>query len=54
MAYLNVHTDLYPGGEIRGYLVSTATVPIPEPSQWMMLSLGLFATGVAIRRARRK
>lgn len=49
-AYLNIHTDLYPGGEIRGYLVNA----IPEPSQWMMLSLGLLATGVAIRRARRK
>lgn len=49
-AYLNVHTDLYPGGEIRGYLVNV----IPEPSQWMMLSLGLLATGFAVRRARGK
>lgn len=49
-AYLNVHTDRYPGGEIRGYLVNA----IPEPSQWMMLSLGLLATGFAVRRARRK
>ncbi|MFD2368106.1 CHRD domain-containing protein [Pseudoduganella sp. GCM10020061] len=51
-AYLNIHTNLYPGGEIRGYLVNVAV--IPEPSQWMMLSLGLFATGLAVRRARRK
>jgi hypothetical protein len=49
-AYLNIHTNLYPGGEIRGYLVNA----IPEPSQWVMLSLGLFATGFAVRRARRK
>lgn len=50
MSYLNVHTNLYPGGEIRGYLVNV----IPEPSQWMMLSLGLVATGFAVRRMRRK
>lgn len=49
-AYLNVHTEMFPGGEIRGYLVNA----IPEPSQWMMLSLGLLATGFAVRRARRK
>lgn len=49
LAYLNVHTDRYPGGEIRGYLVTV----IPEPSQWAMLSLGLLATGVALKRTRR-
>jgi hypothetical protein len=52
MAYLNVHTQLYPAGEIRGYLVNVGV--IPEPSQWMMLSLGLLATGFAVRRARRE
>jgi CHRD domain-containing protein/PEP-CTERM motif-containing protein len=34
-AYLNIHTDYYPGGEIRGFLV-------PEPA-----TIGLLAVGVA-------
>ncbi len=40
--YLNIHTDRFPGGEIRGFLV-------PEPA-----SLSLFALGalVALRRRR--
>lgn len=50
MSYLNIHTDLYPTGEIRGYLVNV----IPEPSQWMMLTLGLAGVGFATRRMRRK
>lgn len=31
-AYLNIHSNLYPGGEIRGFLVPLATAD--EPSSW--------------------
>lgn len=50
MAYLNIHTNLYPAGEIRGFLVHA----IPEPSQWMMMSMGIAAVGLALHRRRRK
>jgi len=48
LAYLNIHTSLYPGGEIRGFFTS---VSVPEPA-----SIGLFALGLcgiaALRRKR--
>jgi hypothetical protein len=40
--YLNVHTDLFPTGEIRGFLV-------PEPASLSLLGLGMLAT---LRRRR--
>jgi hypothetical protein len=46
MAYLNIHTSLYPGGEIRGFLM-----PVPEPGAAFMLLLGVpLAIGLARRR----
>ena len=44
-AYLNIHTNVVPGGEIRGFLV-----PVPEPT-----SIGLLTCAelLAIRRRRR-
>jgi hypothetical protein len=35
-SYFNLHSSLYPGGEIRGFLA-----PIPEPGQAAMLLAGL-------------
>lgn len=35
-AYLNIHTNLYSAGEIRGFLA-----PVPEPGTWAMLLLGV-------------
>lgn len=47
--YFNIHTSLYPGGEIRGFLVAA---PIPEPSSWGMLAMGIGALGLWGRRRR--
>ena len=50
-AYLNIHTNLYPGGEIRGFLVA---MPVPEPSQYAMLGLGLAGVAFMVRRKKAK
>ncbi|UGQ44675.1 CHRD domain-containing protein [Massilia endophytica] len=48
MAYLNIHTSEYPGGEIRGFLMLT---PVPEPGMGWMLLMGVpLAVGLARRR----
>ena len=47
-SYLNIHTSVFGGGEIRGFLV-----PVPEPASWMMMLAGFGAAGVAMRRRRR-
>ena len=43
--YMNVHTSVFPGGEIRGQLLL-----IPEPSTVALLGLGTGATALALRR----
>ena len=49
--YVNVHTALYPGGEIRGHFRFARALPIPEPSTWAMMFVGLAAVGgLAARR----
>jgi hypothetical protein len=47
-AYLNIHSTFAPGGEIRGFLLA----PIPEPSTYALMALGLAAVGVAAKRRR--
>ena len=49
-AYLNIHTTVFPGGEIRGIL--QATPAVPEPSTWAMMLLGF--AGVGFMACRRK
>lgn len=49
-AYVNVHTQAYPMGEIRGNLVQVADTPTLDPL-WPMLALGLAGGIVLARRA---
>ncbi len=47
-AYLNIHTNVVPSGEIRGFLTSN----VPEPAGITLLGLG--ACGAALARLRRR
>jgi hypothetical protein len=49
-AYLNIHTTVVPGGEIRGFLLASA---VPEPSTWAMMILGLVGIGAMTYRRRK-
>jgi hypothetical protein len=48
-AYLNIHTNAFPAGEIRGFLSA-----VPEPSTWAMMLLGFGFVGGAMRFPRRR
>jgi hypothetical protein len=47
-AYLNVHTNFAPGGEIRGFLAA-----VPEPATCVLLGLAVAAVAARGRRVRR-
>ena len=48
LTYLNVHTNAFPGGEIRGFVVQ-----VPEPETYALLLAGLAVIGIAMRKRRR-
>jgi len=47
LAYVNLHSTAYGGGEIRGFLT-----PVPEASTYAMMAAGLAALGFVARRRR--
>jgi hypothetical protein len=49
LAYMNVHTSTFPGGEIRGQLLAS----VPEPGIAGMLLGSLTTLGLVIRRRKR-
>jgi len=50
-SYLNIHTNLFPSGEIRGFLIAA---PAPEPAAWVLMIAGFGAAGAMARRRRRR
>lgn len=51
LTYVNLHTALNPGGEIRGQLMQVAV--IPEPSSAALMLAGLAVGGLALKRRSR-
>ncbi|MFN3513999.1 MAG: CHRD domain-containing protein [Phenylobacterium sp.] len=43
-AYLNIHTQQFPAGEIRGFFTA-----VPEPQAWMLMIAGFGLAGLALR-----
>ena len=48
-AYLNIHSSVFGGGEIRGFLV-----PVPEPSTLALLGLGGLGMVALVRNGKRE
>jgi len=53
LAYLNIHTQSNPGGEIRGQLAQ-AVGNVPEPATWAMMIAGFGMVGGAARHRQRR
>ena len=50
--YFNIHTTIFPGGEIRGFVVPDPTV-VPEPVSLALVGTGLLGVGLVAFRRRR-
>jgi hypothetical protein len=49
-AYFNIHSSMFPGGEIRGLLHEVPVAAVPEPQSVALIGLGLAAMGLVTRR----
>jgi hypothetical protein len=47
--YLNIHTSMFPGGEIRGQLQA-----VPEPASILLLTTGIVAAAGTLRKYRKR
>ena len=50
LAYVNVHTPIFPGGEVRGQLLQVTVVPEPETYGMLLAGLALIGSVVVRRR----
>jgi hypothetical protein len=51
-AYLNIHSTVYGGGEIRGFFAETAPVPLPAGAVLSLSALAILGAAGALRRRR--
>lgn len=53
LTYFNIHTTLFPAGEIRAQLLAVNSA-VPEPASWGMMLLGMGLAGHALRTRRQR